>query len=102
MSVGRQGRRSRPSARMLVTGAILALIVAVGFAVGGAGAARQAASPLKGLGAQGQGGIVDVSRYLGRNSRIPVQINRTQAVPMKQLVRRVEKQRARQARLDKR
>jgi hypothetical protein len=87
---------------MLVTGATLALVVAVGFAVGGAGAARQAASPLKGLAPQGHGGIVDVSRYLGRNSRIPVQINRTQAVPMKQLVRRVEKQRARQARLHKR
>jgi hypothetical protein len=85
---------------MLVTGATLALVVAVGFAVGGAGAARQAVSPLKGA-PQGHGGIVDVSRYLGRNSRIPVQINRTQAVPLKQLVRRVEKQRARQARLHK-
>lgn len=94
------GRRS-VTARTLVLATTLALVAAVGFAVGGAGAAQQSVRPAKGLGARGHDGIVDVSRYLGRNSRIPVQVSPNKVVPLKQLVRQAQKQRAREARLQK-
>jgi hypothetical protein len=80
----------------------LALVVSVVFAVGGAGAAREPLRAGKGYGATGHNGIVDVSRFLGRKSRIPVQVSPGRSVPLKQLVKRAIKERTRQARLHKR
>jgi hypothetical protein len=98
--LGREGRR-RGTARILGGATALALVAAVGFAVGGAGAAPQRLSRTKGLGVTGHGGIIDVSRYLGRNSRIPVQVSGNKVVPLKQLVRRAHKLRATRARLQR-
>jgi hypothetical protein len=100
MSSRRRAERHSFSARTLVVSTALALVAAVGFAVGGAGAA-QTLRPAKSLGIQGHNGIVDVSRYLGRNSRIPVRVSRNKVVPLKKLVRQVLKQRASQARIHK-
>ena len=71
MSSRRRGGARGFTARTLIVATALALVAAVGFAVGGAGAAQQSFQPAKGLGAKGHDGIVDVSRYLGRNSRVP-------------------------------
>ena len=89
------------TARSLVVASALALLAAVGIAVGGAGAAQQSAHPAKGLGMKGRNGIVDVSRYLGRRSSVPVQVGANKIVPMKQAVRRAMQLRAKQARLRK-
>ncbi len=89
------------TARSLVVASVLALLAAVGIAVGGAGAAQQSAHPAKGLGMKGRNGIVDVSRYLGRRSSVPVQVGANKMVPMKQAVRRAIQLRAKQARLRK-
>ncbi len=89
------------TARTLIVAIALALVAAVGFAVGGAGAAQQSVRPAKGLGPKGHDGIVDVSRYLGRNSRVPVQVATHKVVPMKQAVRQAKLLRAKQARLQK-
>src|SRR5215212_3240162 len=105
---GRQVRSStrrggaRFGARTLIVAMALALVTAVGFAVGGAGAAQQSFRPAKGLGAKGHEGIVDVSRYLGRNSRVPVQVAPNKVLSMKQAVRRAKQLRAKQDRIQKR
>jgi hypothetical protein len=101
MSSRRRGGARGFTARTLIVATALALVAAVGFAVGGAGAAQQSFRPAKGLGAKGHDGIVDVSRYLGRNSRVPVQVATHKVVPMKQAVRQAKQLRARQARLQK-
>jgi hypothetical protein len=95
-------RSSRRRGGARFTALTLALVAAVGFAVGGAGAAQQSFRPAKGLGAKGHEGIVEVSRYLGRTSRIPVQVNGNKVVPLKQLVRQAKKLQAREAKLQKR
>jgi hypothetical protein len=89
------------TARTLIVATALAVVAAVGFAVGGAGAAQQSFRPAKGLGAKGHDGIVEVSRYLGRNSRIPVQVAPNKVVPMKQAVRQAKQLRAKQNRIQK-
>jgi hypothetical protein len=89
------------TARTLIVATALALVAAVGFAVGGAGAAQQSVRPAKGFGVKGHNGIVEVSRYLGRTSRVPVQINSNKVVPLKQLVRQAKKMQAREAKLQK-
>ena len=81
MSSRRKGGARGITARTLIVATALALVAAVGFAVGGAGAAQQSFQPAKGLGAKGHDGIVDVSRYLGRNSRVPVQVALNKVVP---------------------
>ena len=101
MSSRRRGGARGFTARTLIVATALALVAAVGFAVGGAGAAQQSFRPAKGLGAKGHDGIVDVSRYLGRNSRVPVQVATHKVVPMKQAVRQAKLLRAKQARLQK-
>src|SRR5215213_1964741 len=99
----RQGGGARAfSVRTLIVATALALVAAVGFAVGGAGAAQQSFRPAKSPGAKGHDGIVDVSRYLGRNSRVPVQVAPNKAMPMKQAVRRAKQLRAKQDRIQKR
>ena len=101
MSSRRRGGARGFTARTLIVATALALVAAVGFAVGGAGAAQQSFRPAKGFGAKGHDGIVDVSRYLGRNSRVPVQVATHKVVPMKQAVREAKLLRAKQARLQK-
>lgn len=101
MSSRRGGGARGFTARTLIVATALALVAAVGFAVGGAGAAQQSFRPAKGLGAKGHDGIVDVSRYLGRNSRVPVQVGPNKVMPMKQAVRKAKQLRAKQARLQK-
>ena len=101
MSSRRRGGARGFTARTLIVATALALVAAVGFAVGGAGAAQQSFRPAKGLGLKGHDGIVDVSRYLGRNSRVPVQVAPHKVVPMKQAVRQAKQLRAKQARLQK-
>lgn len=96
----RGGARSF-TARTLIVATALALVAAVGFAVGGAGAAQQSSQPAKGLGAKGHNGIVDVSRYLGRNSRVPVQVAPNKVLPMKQAVRRAKQLQAKESRIQK-
>ncbi|MDQ2910576.1 MAG: immune inhibitor A [Actinomycetota bacterium] len=102
MRLRRGVERRSVTARTLVLATTLALVAAVGFAVGGAGAAQQSVRPAKGLGAKGHDGIVDVSRYLGRNSRVPVQVSPNKVVPLKRLVRQAKQLRAKQARIQKR
>lgn len=70
----------------------LALLATISIAVSGAGAARHSAQPSKALGylqlaGKAHNGIVDVSRYLGRNSRVPVQVGAHKFLPMKKLIR---------------
>ena len=101
MSSRRRGGARGFTARTLIVATALALVAAVGFAVGGAGAAQQSFRPAKGFGAKVHDGIVDVSRYLGRNSRVPVQVATHKVVPMKQAVRQAKLLRAKQARLQK-
>lgn len=91
------GRGARRRSFCLATA--IALVIAIGIAVGGAGAASRSATPQKGLGylalrGKSHGGIVDVSRYLGRNSRVPVQVGAHKFKPMKTLVRAKLRQRA--------
>jgi hypothetical protein len=93
----RRGGKRGAALRMVGAAFGLAIVLSIAFAVGGAGAAREPVSAGKGFGATGHGGLVEVSRYLGRNARVPVQINHLKAVPMKQLVRRALKLRAKRA-----
>jgi hypothetical protein len=80
-----------PRRRPLWLVVAVAIIAAVVFAAGGAGAASHAAPQtapgLAQLYGQKHGGIVDVSHFLGRNSRVPVQVGRNKFEPMKKLVR---------------
>ena len=101
MSSRARGDARGLTTRALVVASVLALFAAVGIAVGGAGAAHQAAHPAKGLGLNSRNGIVDVSRYLGRNSRVPVQVGANKEMSMKLAVRRAVALRAKQARLQK-
>ncbi len=101
MSSRPEGVSHRLTARTLAVATVLALVSAVGFAVGGAGAAQQSLRPAKGLGANGQDGIIDVSRYLGPNSRVPVQVGPNKVVPLKQLIQKAKKLRAKHARAKK-
>jgi immune inhibitor InhA-like protein len=97
MSLRRRG--GRLTARTFGLAAVFALIAAVGLAVGGAGAARSSGGTgLPAIPANGDG-IVEVSKYLGRNSRVPVWVNKNKVVPLKQLVRQAKKLRAKQAKL---
>jgi immune inhibitor InhA-like protein len=98
MSSRPRGVARRFTVRSLFVASALALVAAVGIAVGGAGAARQSVHPAKGLGLNSRNGIVDVSRYLGRKSRVPVQVG-SKMIPMKQAVRRAIALRAKQAKL---
>ena len=102
MGSRQRGGARAVSVRTLIVATALALVAAVGFAVGGAGAAQQSFRPAKGLGAKGHDGIVDVSRYLGRNSRVPVQVAPNKVLTMKQAVRRAKQLRAKQDRIQKR
>ena len=87
--------------RTIVIAMALGLVAAVGIAVGGAGAAHL--SSVKAVkGANGESGIVDVSRYLGRNSRVPVQVDQNKFVPMKRAVRLAKQLRVKEARIQKR
>jgi hypothetical protein len=101
MSSRARGDARGLTTRALVVASVLALFAAVGIAVGGAGAAHQAVHPAKGLGLNSRNGIVDVSRYLGRNSRVPVQVGANKEMSMKLAVRRAVALRAKQARLQK-
>jgi hypothetical protein len=83
--------RARKSARRraLWLATALAVLAAVSIAVGVAGAAQQSARPAKGIGA-GQstnGGIIEASRYLGRNSRVPVEVSGNKFVQMRKLIK---------------
>jgi hypothetical protein len=76
----------------------LAVLGGISVAVGGAGAMGVSAKPAKGLGyfeirGKSHNGILDVSRYLGRNSRVPVQIGANKFVPLKTLVRKQQRRR---------
>ena len=105
MSSRRTGERRRLTTHALLVVTALGLVAAVTVAVGGASAAKQSVLPAKSLAnlqARGKGEIVDVSRYLGRNSRIPVRVNAHKTVPLKTLVRQAIKQRAHKAKLTKR
>jgi len=102
MSSRRRAERRSSGARALLVFAALALLAALTVAVGGAGAAKQSLRSTKSnanLQVRGKGEIVEVSRYLGRNSRVPVFVAPHKAVPLKTLVRRATKQRVRHARL---
>jgi len=88
-------------ARTLVVATALMLVAAVGFAVGGAGAAQKSVRPAKGFGAKGHNGIIEAGRYLGRNSRVPVQVSPNKVVTMKQAVRQAKQLRAKQDRIQK-
>jgi hypothetical protein len=101
MSSRRRGGARSYTARTLIVATALALIAAVGFAVGGAGAAHQSFRPAKGLGPKGHDGIIEVSRYLGANSRVPVQIAPNKVLTMKQAVRQAKRLRAKQTRIQK-
>jgi hypothetical protein len=95
MSWRRRGSRVRVSTFALITA--LGLVAAVGIAVGGAGAAHSSGAKATKAGAKGVD-IVDVSRYLGRKSRIPVQVAPNKVVPLKQAVRQAKKLQAKEAR----
>jgi len=76
--------------------------------VGGAGAASQV-TPAKGLaklaGTHTPDGLIDASRYLGRNSSVPVQVGPSTVRPMKALIRQKRLTRAQEKvlrRLDRR
>jgi hypothetical protein len=90
-------RRARFSTRTLVAATALALVAAVGIAVGGAGAAHSSSAKAV-KGGKGDLGIVEVSRYLGRRSSIPVQVGANKVVPLKQAVRQAKKLQAKEAR----
>jgi len=94
-------RTARFSTRTLIAATALALVAAVGIAVGGAGAARSTSAKAAKAGSQGPE-IVDISRYLGRKSRVPVQVGPNKVIPMKQAVRQAKQLRAKQARILKR
>ena len=100
MSPRRRGGARGFTARTLVVATALALVAAVGFAVGGAGAAQKSVRPIKGIGVS-HNGIIEASRYLGRNSRIPVQVSPNKVVTMKQAVRQAKRLQAKQARIRK-
>jgi hypothetical protein len=95
-------RRSgpRPRARTFVLATALGLVAAVGIAVAGAGAAHTSSSKaVKSV--KGHSGIVEVSQYLDRKSRVPVQVNQNKAVSLKQLVRQAKKAQAKETRAQK-
>jgi hypothetical protein len=72
----------------------------VGIAVAGAGAAHTSSSKaVKSV--KGHSGIVEVSQYLDRKSRVPVQVNQNKAVSLKQLVRQAKKAQAKETRAQK-
>jgi hypothetical protein len=85
---------------------MVAFLITISAAVGGAGAASSSAQPNKALSylqlrGKSTNGVVDVSRYLGRNSRVPVQVGPGKFEPMKTLVRQARAIRAKKAKLRK-
>jgi hypothetical protein len=100
MSPRRKGGARGFTARTLIVATALALVAAVGFAVGGAGAAQKSVRPVKSIGVS-HNGIIEASRFLGRNSRIPVQVSPNKVVTMKQAVRQAKRLQAKQARIRK-
>jgi hypothetical protein len=104
MSIAQRGRHS-VRRRAFWLAAAIAVLTTVSVAVGGAGAAfsskpNKATSYLQ-LHGKSHGGIVDVSRYLGRNSRVPVQVGPNRFEPMKTVVKQARKLQLKQAKLRK-
>src|SRR2546423_9420078 len=79
-----------PRRRPLWPAVAVAIIAGVVFVSGGAGAASHAAprtAPgLAQLYGKSHGGIVDVSRFLGPNSRVPVEVGANKFRPLRRLV----------------
>ena len=95
-------RRGVPLARRQAFWPVVAIAftAVVAFMVAGAGAASQVA-PTKSLaklaGTHSPDGLIDASRYLGRNSSVPVQIGPNTVRPMKALIRQKKAKSARAA-----
>jgi Immune inhibitor A peptidase M6 len=96
----RRGGAGRFRGRTALPAVALIILAGVVFAAGGAGAAGQSqAATAKRLGllqlqGRSHGGIVDASRFLGVNSRVPVQVGAHKTVPLKTLVRQAKARRA--------
>jgi Immune inhibitor A peptidase M6 len=105
MSIARRGRHSARR-RAFGVAAAVAVLTTISVAVGGAGATLSSAKPSKAvtylqLRGKSHNGIVDVSRYLGRNSRVPVQVGPNKFEPMKAAVKQARALRLKQAKLRK-
>src|SRR5947207_10026128 len=89
----RRGGAPRFRRRTALPAVAIIILAAVVFAAGGAGAAGQSqAASAKRLGllqlqGRSHGGIVDASRFLGRNSRVPVEVSGNKLVPMRTLIK---------------
>jgi hypothetical protein len=89
----RRGGATRFRRRTALPAVALIILAGVVFAAGGAGAAGQSqAASAKRLGllqlqGKSHGGIVDASRFLGRNSRVPVEVAGNKFVPMRTLIK---------------
>jgi hypothetical protein len=105
MSIARRGGHSARR-RAFWLAAAIAVLATVSVAAGGAGAAFSSAKPNKAtsylqLRGKSHGGVVDVSRYLGRNSRVPVQVGANKFEPMKTVVKQARTLQLKQAKLRK-
>jgi hypothetical protein len=98
----RGGGAPRFRRRTALPAVAIMILAGVIFAAGGAGAAGQSqAASAKRLGllqlqGRSHGGLVDASRFLGVNSRVPVQVGAHKTVALKTLVRQVKALRAKQ------
>ena len=84
--------RGNPSGRAFWFVGVLVLLAAASVAVGVAGAAQQSVSSAgKGLASRhahaNSDGIIDASRFLGRKSRVPVEVGTSKFVSMRKLIR---------------
>src|SRR6476620_10147561 len=98
MSSRREGAR-RLQRRAIWPVLAIAVLAGVVVAAGGAGAASNTAAHAKILGlsqlqAKSHGGIVDVSRFLGPKSRVPVEVAPNKFKPMKTVIAHAKVKRA--------